>query len=190
LIENKEENTNKSNTTFSKAWLEKKIMCGLCNFGCCNHNSFHVEITKDEQEKYRKKFGLDLELEWSQNGCCDLLSQDGTGCSLGDERPTFCKMYPLEENKAGRIVIGNWAYLHCPKPQDYELDKVVDGKYHYKLKRKHKNKRDELILDDKIENVVTEIWKQSKEALVSTYGEELYERIKLDMKQTIKHDFF
>mgnify|MGYP003137341515 FL=1 len=67
---------------------------------------------------------------------------------------------------------------------------MVDGKYHYKLKRKHKNKRDELILDDKIENVVTKIWKQSKEALVSTYGEELYERIKLDMKQTIEHDFF
>ena len=50
-------------------------MCGLCNFGCCNHKSFHVEITEQEQEKYRKKFGLDLELEWSQNGCCDLLSQ-------------------------------------------------------------------------------------------------------------------
>ena len=60
---------------FSKAWLEKKIMCGLCNFGCCNHNSFHVEITEEEQEKYQKKFGLDLELEWQQNGCCDLLSK-------------------------------------------------------------------------------------------------------------------
>ena len=73
-----EENTNKSNTTFSKV-VRKKIMCGLCNFGCCNHKSFHVEITEQEQEKYRKKFGLDLELEWSQNGCCDLLSDDGSG---------------------------------------------------------------------------------------------------------------
>ena len=165
-------------------------MCGLCNFGCCNHKSFHVEITEDEQEKYRKKFGLDLELEWSQDGCCDLLSQDGTGCSLGDERPVFCKMYPLEPNKSGRIVVGNWAYLHCPKPQDYKLDKIEDDKYHYKLKKSHKNKRDELILDDKIENVVQEIWRQSKEALVRTYGEELYERIKIDMKQTIEHEFF
>ena len=41
--------------TFSKAWLEKKIMCGLCNFGCCNHQNFHVEITEEEQEKYRKE---------------------------------------------------------------------------------------------------------------------------------------
>ncbi len=81
----------KSNTTFSKAWLEKKIMCGLCNFGCCNHQNFHVEITEEEQEKYRKEFGLDLELEWPQDGCCDLLHEDGSGCSLGNERPIFCK---------------------------------------------------------------------------------------------------
>ena len=107
--------------TFSKAWLEKKIMCGLCNFGCCNHQNFHVEITEEEQEKYRKEFGLDLELEWPQDGCCDLLSEDGTGCSLGNERPVFCKLYPLVENNQvvwlliiGRIyivlnqIITNW----------------------------------------------------------------------------------
>jgi len=165
-------------------------MCGLCNFGCCNHNSFHVEITEEEQEKYQKKFGLDLELEWQQNGCCDLLSKDGSGCSLGDDRPVFCKMYPLEPNKSNRIILGNWAFLHCPKPQDYELDKIEDGKYHYKLKKSHKNKRDELILDDKIENVVHQIWLQSKEALIQTYGEEFYEKIKIEMKQTINHEFF
>jgi len=133
---------------------------------------------------------LDLELEWSQDGCCDLLSDDGSGCSLGDERPVFCKMYPLEPNKAGRIVLGNWSYLHCPKPQDYELDRIEDGKYYYKLIKPHKNKRDELILEDDIQNVVKEIWRQSKEALVQTYGEEFYERIKIEMKQTIKHEFF
>ena len=72
-------------------------MCGLCNFGCCNHQNFHVEITEEEQEKYRKEFGLDLELEWPQDGCCDLLSEDGSGCSLGNERPIFCKTYPLVE---------------------------------------------------------------------------------------------
>jgi hypothetical protein len=44
--------------TFSKAWLEKKIMCGLCNFGCCNHPSFHVEITEEEQEFYQKEYDL------------------------------------------------------------------------------------------------------------------------------------
>ena len=59
--------------TFSKAWLEKKIMCGLCNFGCCNHPSFHVEISEEEQEFYQKEYGLDLELEWNQDGCCKLL---------------------------------------------------------------------------------------------------------------------
>jgi hypothetical protein len=67
---------------------------------------------------------------------------------------------------------------------------VVDGKYHYKLKKKHKNKREELILDDKIENVVKQIWLQSKEALIETYGQEFYEKIKNEMKETIKHEFF
>ena len=176
--------------TFSKAWLEKKIMCGLCNFGCCNHQNFHVEITEEEQEKYRKEFGLDLELEWSLDGCCDLLHEDGSGCSLGNDRPVFCKMYPLVENKSGRVVINNWAYLHCPKPDNYELDKVVDGKYHYKLKKKHKNKRDELLLDDKIENVVKQIWLQAKDSIIQRYGQEYYEKIKTEMKQTIKHEFF
>ena len=29
-------------------------MCGLCNFGCCNHKSFHVEITEEEQKSTEK----------------------------------------------------------------------------------------------------------------------------------------
>ena len=34
------------------------------------------------------------------------------------------------------------------------------------LIKPHKNKRDELILEDDIQNVVKEIWRQSKEELV------------------------
>ena len=131
---------------------------------------------------------MDLELEWSQDGCCDLLSDDGSG-SLGDERMCFVRCIRWNQTRR-KIVLGNWSYLHCPKPQDYELDRVEDGKYYYKLIKPHKNKRDELILEDDIQNVVKEIWRQSKEALVESYGEELYERIRLDMKQTIKHEFF
>ena len=182
----------KSNTTFSKAWLSKKIMCGLCNFGCCNHKSFHVEITEDEQELYSKKYDLELDLEWKQDGCCKLLTDDNTGCSLGEDRPVFCKLYPIVENKSNRLVMNNWGFLHCPKPEHYELDKVVDGKYHYKLKpkvRKH-NKREELILDDEIDNVVHQIWVQSKDSIVERYGQEYYDRIKNEMKETIKHEFF
>jgi Fe-S-cluster containining protein len=182
----------KLSTTFSKSWLEKKIMCGLCNFGCCNHPTFHVEISEDEQEFYQKKYGLDLELEWKQDGCCKLLEDDNTGCSLGDDRPVFCKLYPLVENNSNRLVMNNWGYLHCPKSQHYELDKIVEGKYHYKLKpkvRKH-NKREELILDDEIDNVVHQIWLQSKDSIIQRYGQEYYNRIKNEMKQTIKHEFF
>ena len=182
----------KSNTTFSKAWLSKKIMCGLCNFGCCNHKSFHVEITEDEQELYSKKYDLELDLEWKQDGCCKLLTDDNTGCSLGEDRPVFCKLYPIVENKSNRLVMNNWGFLHCPKPEHYELDKVVDGKYHYKLKpkvRKH-NKREELILDDEIDNVVHQIWVQSKDSIIQKYGQEYYDRIKNEMKETINHEFF
>ena len=78
--------------TFSKAWLEKKIMCGLCNFGCCNHPSFHVEITEEEQEFYQKEYELDLELEWNQDGCCKLFKDDNTGCSLGNDRPFYLSL--------------------------------------------------------------------------------------------------
>ena len=167
-------------------------MCGLCNFGCCNHKSFHVEITENEQELYSKKYDLELDLEWKQDGCCKLLTDDNTGCSLGEDRPVFCKLYPIVENKSNRLVMNNWGFLHCPKPEHYELDKVVDGKYHYKLKpkvRKH-NKREELILDDEIDNVVHQIWVQSKDSIIQKYGQEYYDRIKNEMKETIKHEFF
>ena len=58
------------------------------------------------------------------------------------------------------------------------------------FKKKHKNKRDKLILDDNIENVVKQIWLQSKDSIIQKYGQEYYEKIKTEMKQTIKHEFF
>ena len=114
------------------------------------------------------------------------------------------------------IVLGNWSYLHCPKPQDYELDRIENGKYHYKLIKPHKNKRDELILEDDIQNVVKEIWRQSNGCNfgccqynsfhVEITEEEQKVSIQLwrgilrkdtkrcihwnQMKQTIKHEFF
>jgi len=47
-----------------------------------------------------------------------------------------------------------------------------------------------LILDDKIENVVKQIWLQAKDSIIQKYGQKYYERIKMEMKQTIKHEFF
>ena len=49
--------------TISKAWLEKKIMCGLCNFGCCNHPSFHVV---QSEYPYQHKLKLDESLPLDQ----------------------------------------------------------------------------------------------------------------------------
>ena len=69
-------------------------------------------------------------------------------------------------------------------------EKVVKSKRDYTRKKKHKNKREELILDDKIENVVKQIWLQAKDSIIQRYGQEYYEKIKTEMKQTIKHEFF
>ena len=101
---------------------------------------------------------------------------------MGDDRPLFCKLYPVAEHyKNNKLVISNWSFLSCPKPENYELDKVVDGKYHYKLKKKHWNKKDKLILDDTIDNVVDEIWIQAKESIIEKYGKDYYKSIEKSM---------
>ena len=130
--------------TFSKAWLEKKIMCGLCNFGCCNHPSFHVEITEEEQKFYQKEYGLDLELEWKQDGCCKLLEDDNTGCSLGDDRPLFCKLYNKNVKTIYSVALSNYVYKNKKMWYDRLRDrhkfdgdfKVVQSDYPYQYKLK------------------------------------------------------
>ena len=57
-------------------------------------------------------------------------------------------------------------------------------------KKKHKNKRNVMVLDDKIENVVHQIWLQAKDSIIQKYGQKYYEKIKMEMKQIIKHEFF
>ena len=50
------------------------------------------------KKHYRKEFGLDLELEWSQDGCCDLLSDDGSGLH-SNEYDFVYSMITFEPNK-------------------------------------------------------------------------------------------
>ena len=66
LIENKEENTNKSNTTFSN-WLEKKIMCGLCNFGWITTILFMLRLLKTNKKSIEKslvRFRIRMVTRW------------------------------------------------------------------------------------------------------------------------------
>ena len=134
----------------SKKWFSKKILCGSCLFGCCNSKTFRVEFLPSEIEYLEKKYNKSLNPTEYQNGCCSHLKDDDTGCSFGDDKPKWCKMFPIVENSNNRLVLSNWSFLHCPKPTDYILDRIENGKYHYLLKKTHKNKLDELVLDNEI----------------------------------------
>ena len=137
----------------SEKWFSKKILCGIgCNYGCCNSQSFQVEFSEEEIKYLGKKYDKNIKPIEYQNGKCKYLN--GNGCSFGEDRPTYCKTYPITENKNETLVLSNWAWLHCPKPTDYELKDIVNGKYVYLLKKKHHNKKDILILDDEIENII------------------------------------
>ena len=137
----------------SEKWFNKKILCGIgCNYGCCNSQSFQVEFSEEEIKYLGNKYDKNIKPIEYQNGKCKYLN--GNGCSFGEDRPTYCKTYPITENKNETLVLSNWAWLHCPKPTDYELKDIVNGKYVYLLKKKHHNKKDILILDDEIENII------------------------------------
>ncbi len=132
----------------SKKWFNKQILCGKCLFGCCNSKTFRVEFSKDEISYLSKKYNQSIKPIEYQNGKCRHLN--GNGCSFGNDRPTYCKTFPITENKNKTLVLSNWSWLHCPKPSDYILDRKEDGKWYYRLKKSHKNKLDELVLDNDI----------------------------------------
>ena len=143
----------------SEKWMSKKIGCStLCNYRCCNSPSFHVEFDDDEIEYLSKKYNRDIKPIEPQNGSCKYLGENG--CSFGDDRPRYCKKFPLTENKNQKVVLSNWSWLHCPKDTDYELMDMVNGKYLYVLKTPHPNKKDLVILDDKIENTIPNFYER------------------------------
>ena len=140
-------------------WLDKKIMCGYCKFACCTNPSFHVDISEEEQKLYKEKYNKTLPLSWSlgkdpsdpEHYCPNLTPN---GCELGEDRPAYCKSYPLELDKNHAIKVGTFAWLHCPKPQDYEFSHEENGKYYYKLIEKNYhafNKQREIDLPEPID---------------------------------------
>ena len=143
----------------SDKWFVKKVMCGYCNWGCCNSDTFHIEFTPKEKSYLEKKYNISLNPTESQNGRCRHLNGDD-GCSFGEDRPRYCKTYPITKNQNDIHVLSNWSWLHCPKPKDYILDKIEDGKWIYRLKKSHKNKRESLILDDDIEKVIPNFYER------------------------------
>ena len=98
----------------SEKWMSKKIGCStLCNYRCCNSPSFHVEFEDDEIEYLSKKYNRDIKPIEPQNGSCKYLGENG--CSFGDDKPRFCKKFPLTENKNQKVVLSNWSWLPVQK---------------------------------------------------------------------------
>ena len=159
-------------------------MCGIaCNWRCCSSNIFKIFSTENERDFLQEKYGTSPKEIEPLNGHCKFLKSDNTGCMFEEDRPSGCKIFPIEE-KNNRLGISNWYGWHCPKSESYELIKEENGKYTYRYKkdqRKHRNKRKEFTIDYPIENIPP-AYIFMKEEIIEQYGEELWNRIDLKMK--------
>ena len=160
--------------TISIPFLNKQVMCGLCNFGCEKVKTFHAEFTNDEIKKIKEKYGIVVKpiIVFGDKGCPCLRSD---GCVLGNDKPKFCKLYPLFVSAKNKLCLANWAMLHCPQPKDYKLKEITfDSKYHYVCLKNEKNYRKELVLDYDI-NTFPPLIIFFKEFLIDNFGKEWYD---------------
>ena len=176
----------------SKAWLRQKILCKIaCNYKCCNSKTLGIAFKNmEETEVLNKKYGIDINNIWlPQNGKCRYLKADNTGCMFGEDRPSECKLWPLEI-KTQRLQLSNWAMQQCPKPMNYKLIdyqkaysrrndssdwKPIDY-YRYKLFRSHHNKKEYIALTYKIEDTPS-IYIMAKDNIISYFGESFYNQL-------------
>ena len=169
---------------FSEKWLSKKIMCGIaCGYGCCNSPTFKVTSEEQERTSLQEKYKTSPKEIEPQNGHCRFLKSDDTGCMFGEDRPSGCKIFPLEVRN-NRLGLSNWYGYQCPKPESYEFVRKENGKYMYRYKenlRKHRNKKREFSIDYPIENIPP-AYILMKNEIKEQYGEELWNRIDLKLK--------
>jgi Fe-S-cluster containining protein len=134
-------------------WLNKKILCGHCNFLCCRTPTCSIKLSDDEIKLYKEKYGHECRSIEYHNKHCQFLNEEEK-CKLENDKPYFCKLYPIQYNNSNTLIIGNWAWLHCPKDTDYEFIHKENNKYYYRFvnKRKHSNKPDKIVMDKPIEN--------------------------------------
>ena len=89
----------------SEKWFSKKIGCSIaCNYRCCNSPSFHIEFEDDEIKYLSKKYKRNIKPIEYQNGRCKYLKENSQGCSFGDDKPKYCKKFPLTQNKNNNRV--------------------------------------------------------------------------------------
>lgn len=176
----------KANPPRATRHLDRQTMCGACMFKCCNSEIFTVELTPAEAEKFQ------LPLAWPQNGRCHCLTEQG--CKFGDERPSFCKIYPVQiDFEKGHLYAPQWALLHCPTPKNFEfVGMTSEGKWEYKKKEGIKgpiknNTQERIFLDFPIEQWPT-IIDQNAEGLAELYSVEMVEDVKRQLKELRAQD--
>ena len=169
------EHANKDNPpTFTK-FLRFRVLCGFCNFKCCNSPTLEVETTEAESKR------LGLPRRFPQEGSCRCLTK--TGCKHGEARPVYCQLFPLQVTKDNKLVVSHWAILHCPNDRDYafdRVDKTTKGQeFHYnkkKPKSKGKNSFPTLKLTNQKLKERPTIVEACKHAIIELWGKDYYEK--------------
>ena len=177
---------------YSKKWMTKEIVgCSHCKMRCCdapNRNAF-IKVSEAERDAIKKNRGIDVpEGGFQSTGRCQYLGPGNTGCTLGDDRPAYCKLWPVVVSKTNKLEFSSVGFMYyCPKPTDYDFVGEVDGKYHYKLKKgKGKNmKHEDLVLDKPMSEVAQPLYKHTHWPawIKSAFGEEFYESMARDIEQ-------
>lgn len=165
-------------------YLTRRVMCGACNFKCCNGKSLNVECTEEETKR------LSLPVLFPQNGRCPELTD--TGCKHGKARPAFCKLFPLQIKPASRrntppiLVVASWSILNCPVTTDYELEIGEGGQYVYQRRKvsriKKNNSKQTLELDRPIEEAFPDVLESCGEAIEIFYGPGAVDRLRQVLK--------
>ncbi len=128
----------------SKKMIDKKQVCYDCGAGCCQ--SVKMAINKDEPagaiflEKYQdddlpKGHDLWNSVErnnnwfYSSNGKpCMFFNQENNECSIEDEKPVICKLYPLKWKHQHSLFIS----LACSLAHHIPLKDIVSWAEPYK----------------------------------------------------------
>ena len=163
--------------------LRRQTMCGACKFKCCS--SFFVELSVEEAQKHK------LPMTWRQQGGC--FCNTPTGCRLGSERPSFCKIYPVQiDFERNYCYCPHWALVSCPVPKDFEFIGKEDGKYVYRKRSdlkgpKKNNIQDEIRLNHPIEQW-PDILAANSEGLDEIYGEGYSLKLREQLNALLRED--
>ena len=190
-------------------WMTKKVLCAkqgqeaMCNYCCAYPDGRsgrpwkegdkpyadragwgkYIVVQDEEREVIKEKYNKDVDniIKFKDDTSCNHLSTE-VGCEFGEDRPIHCKLYPLEVNDDGKLVLGFSGFRKCPLPQNYTFVKEENGKYHYKLKRKGPFKKDVLILPKPIDDMVEPLYLWFESEIREAFGDEFYENMKNEIE--------